>query len=143
MRCLVTSTYLYACESWTLTAGVLPQVTTHLIRRPCYQRGSPCQDPAGNWTTRRPVHREETQIAVVWTCLPFIRPGQNHFVRHSEREKRRRQGRQLKRWKDNIREWTVLEFGKCQRAVENREKWRKLVVNSSVVPQRPSRLRYR
>ena len=33
----------------------------------------------------------------------------------------RRQGRQKKRWKDNIREWTDLEFGKSQRAVENRE----------------------
>ena len=27
----------------------------------------------------------------------------------------------------NIREWTGLEFTKSQRAVENREKWRKLV----------------
>ena len=53
----------------------------------------------------------------------------------------RRQGRQRKRWEDNIREWTGLEFGKSQRAVENREKWRKLVVKSSVVPQRPSRFR--
>ena len=39
----------------------------------------------------------------------------------------RRQGRHKKRWEDNIREWTGLEFGKSQRAVENREKWRKLV----------------
>ena len=31
----------------------------------------------------------------------------------------RRQGRQRKRWEDNIREWTGLEFGKSQRAVEN------------------------
>ena len=53
----------------------------------------------------------------------------------------RRQGGQRKRWEDNIREWTGLEFGKSQRAVENREKWRKLVAESSVVPQRPSRLR--
>ena len=53
----------------------------------------------------------------------------------------RRQGRQRKRWKDNIRKWTGLEFGKSQRAVKNREKWRKLVAKSSVVPQRPSRLR--
>ena len=52
----------------------------------------------------------------------------------------RRQGRQRKRWEDNIREWTGLEFGRSQRAVENREKWRKLVEKSSVVPQRPSRL---
>ena len=53
----------------------------------------------------------------------------------------RRQGRQRKRWEDNIREWTGLELGKSQRAMENREKWRKLVAKSSVVPQQPSRLR--
>ena len=55
----------------------------------------------------------------------------------------RRQGRQKKKWEDNIREWTGLKSAKSQRAVENREKWRKLVVKSSVVPQRPSHLRDR
>ena len=44
----------------------------------------------------------------------------------------RRQGRQKKRWEDNIREWAGLEFMKSQRAVENREKRRKLVVLSHV-----------
>ena len=34
--------------------------------------------------------------------------------------------RQRKRWEDNNREWTGLKFGKSQKAVENREKWRKL-----------------
>ena len=53
----------------------------------------------------------------------------------------RRQGGQRKRWEHNIREWAGLEVGKSQRAVENREKWRKLVAKSSVVPQRPSQLR--
>ena len=53
----------------------------------------------------------------------------------------RRQGRQRKTWEDNIMEWTGLEFGKSQKAVENRGKWRKLVAKSSVVLQRPSRLR--
>ena len=33
----------------------------------------------------------------------------------------RRQGRQMKRWKENIREWTGQEFAKSQRAVENWE----------------------
>ena len=32
----------------------------------------------------------------------------------------RRKGRRRKRWEDNIREWTGLEFGKSQKAVENR-----------------------
>ena len=53
----------------------------------------------------------------------------------------RRQGRQRKRWENNIREWISLEFGKSQRAVENWGKWRKLVAKSSVVSQRSSRLR--
>ena len=44
----------------------------------------------------------------------------------------RRQGRERKTWED-IRERTGLEFGKSQRAVENREIWRKLVAKSSVV----------
>ena len=43
----------------------------------------------------------------------------------------------------NPREWTGMEFAKFQRAVANREKWTKLVAKSSVLPQRPSRLRDR
>ena len=35
----------------------------------------------------------------------------------------RRQGRQRKRWEDNIREWTGLELVRSQSAVENRENW--------------------
>ena len=50
--------------------------------------------------------------------------------------KGRRKGRQKKRWEDNIREWTGLEFGKSQRAMEKRGG--KLVVKSSAVPRRPS-----
>ena len=33
--------------------------------------------------------------------------------------------------------WPGLEFGKSQRSVENRVKWRKLVAKSSVVPHSP------
>ena len=55
----------------------------------------------------------------------------------------RRQCIKRKRCENIIRKWTSLEFAKSQRAVENREKWRKLVAKSSVVPQRPSRLRNR
>ena len=73
---------------------------------------------------------------MVWSCFPFIRSSQNHLARHSERGKK-------KRWEDSLREWTGLEFAKCQRAVEKREKWRKLVVKSSVVSQLTSRLRDR
>ena len=71
---------------------VLLQDTTHLIQRSCYQRGSPCQDPAGNQTTQRPPdHRKKTKTAVVWTCFPFTRSGQTHLAKHRERGKKARQ----------------------------------------------------
>ena len=76
---------------------------------------------------------------MVWTYLPFIVSSQTNLARHIERGKKTRQteeevGRQHKGM-------DRPEFGRSQRAVENREKWRKLVARSSVVPKRPSRLR--
>ena len=49
----------------------------------------------------------------------------------------RRQGRQKKRLEDNIRGMDGPEFAKSLRAVDNKGKWKKLVVKSSVVSQRP------
>ena len=62
MRSLVTSIFSYACESWTLTAELQRRIQAMEIRcyrkvlhisykDPCYQRRSPCPDPADNWTT--------------------------------------------------------------------------------------------
>ena len=36
-----------------------------------------------------PDDRKETQTAVACSCFPFIRSGQNHPARHSERGKKR------------------------------------------------------
>ena len=36
------------------------------------------------------THCKERQTAVVWSCFPFIRSGQNHRARHSERGKKTR-----------------------------------------------------
>ena len=55
----------------------------------------------------------------------------------------RRRGRQRKRWEDNIKEWTGLQWNIALQKAENREEWRKLVVKSTVVPQRSARLRDR
>ena len=102
MRSLVTYIFVYSCESCPHSRApkkntshgfeMLPKDTTYRIQRPCYQRESPYKDSAGNLTTWRPPDdRKETQTAVIWSCLPFIRSGQNHFARHSERGKRTRQ----------------------------------------------------
>ena len=55
---------------------------------------------------------------------------------------RRRRGRQRKRWED-IKEWTGIDWNIILRKAENREEWRKLVIKSTVVPQRAARLRDR
>ena len=82
------------------------------------------------------------QAEVVWTCLPCI-TGLAKTIFQDAVKGGRRQGRQKKRWDINIKEWTGLEFAKSQGAVENREKWRTVVMKSSVVPQQPLWLRDR
>ena len=114
---------------------VLLQDTTHLIQRPCYQRGSPCQDPHEDLLTI--VKRRKLQ----WYDHVSHSSGLAKTILQGTVKGGRRPGGQRKRWEDDIREWTGLEFSKSQRAVQNREIWRKLVAKSSVVPQRPSRLR--
>ena len=57
---------------------------------------SPCQDPAGNQTIRRPDDRKETQNTVAWSRLPFIRSGQKTILQGTVNGGRR-QGRQKKR----------------------------------------------
>ena len=78
---------------------------------------------------------------MLWTCPPvhqvWPKPSCNS-QRNGEEDMADRN-----KWEDNIREWTGLEFTKSNRAVENRKKWRKLVVKSSVVPWRPLQLRDR
>ena len=112
---------------------VLAQDTTHLIQRPYYQRRNPCQDPAGNRTTRRPPDREETQTAVVWTCLPFIRSGQNHLAGHGERGKKTRRTEK----EVGIQHQGIDRPG-VRQVPEGSGEQRKMeeTVKSSVVPQR-------
>ena len=105
---------------------VLPQNTTHLLQRPCYQRRSPCKDLAGNRTTRgAPDHRKETQTAVVWICLPFIRSGQNHLARHSERgeEDKADRGRGGKTTSGNGQAWSSASPRGQWRTGENGGNW--------------------
>ena len=117
---MVTSVFLCACESWTLTAElqriiVLPHDATHLIQRLLPTRKS------SNQTTHRPpelVKRRKLQ----WYGHVSRSSGLAKTILQGTVKGGRRQGRQRKRWEDNIREWTGLEFAKSQRAVENRKK---------------------
>ena len=76
---------------------VLPQDATHHIQRPCYQRRSPCQDPAGNWTTwGSPDDHKEMQTVMVWSCFPVhqVWPKPRHGERGKKRQTKEEVGRQ-------------------------------------------------
>ena len=47
---------------------------------------------------------------------------------------KRRKGNQKKRGKDNFKEWTGMDFASSTRAAEDRTRWKRIVVKSSVVP---------
>ena len=97
MRSLVTSIFLYACESWTLTAALHRRIQAVEMR--CYHKilHISNKDHVTNEEARAKIQQaigphedlltivKRLQTAVVWSCLPFIRSGQNHLARHSER----------------------------------------------------------
>ena len=111
------------CYRQTLCTQYKDHVTNKGVRAKIQQAIGPHED---HLTI---VKRRKLQ----WTCLPFIRSGQNHFTSHSERGKTIR--RTEEEVEDNIRKWTGLEFAKFQRVMKDSEKWRKLVVKSSSVPK--------
>ena len=89
---LVTFIFLYACDSWTLTSELKRRIQAMEMR--CYRKvlHISYKDHVTNEKDRAKIqHRKETQTAVVWSCFPFIRSGQNHLARHSERGKKTRQ----------------------------------------------------
>ena len=100
MRSLVTSMFLYACESWTLTVKLQRRIQAMEMR--CYRKilHISYKDHVTNKEVRAKIQqaarkpsddRKETQTAVVWSCFPLIRSGQNHLARHCERGKKTRQ----------------------------------------------------
>ena len=103
MRSLVTSIFLYACELWTLTAELQRRIQA--VEMWCYRKILPIlyKDHVTNKEIRAEIQQaigphedlltmvKRRKTAVVWTCLPFIRSGQNHLTRHSEKGKETRQ----------------------------------------------------
>ena len=153
MRSLVTSIFLYACESWILTAELQRRIQAMEMR--CYRRVLRVlyKDHVTNEEVCAEIQQaigphEDLLIIgkrrkLQWYGHDSRSSGLAKIILQGTVKGGRKQGRQRKRSEDNIREWTGLEFAKFQRAVKNREKWRKLVVKASAVPQRPSHLRNR
>ena len=150
MRSLVISIFLYACESWTLTPEL--ERRTHAFEMGCYRRllNISYKDHVTNEEVSRKIQAaiekyDELLTVVKKRKLRWF----GHVSRFSDLAKTILQGtvtgkrkgvRQKKRWEDNIKEWTGMDFASSTRAVENRKRWKGIVANSSVVPRRPSKV---
>ena len=146
MGSLVIFTFLHVCESWTLRVELQRRIEAMEMR--CYRKvlRISYKDHVTNEEVRAMIQQaigphEDFLTIVKRRKLQWY----GHVSRSSDLAKTilqgtvkggRRQGRERKKWEDSIRKWTGLEFGKSQRAVKNKEKWRKLIAKSSVVPQR-------
>ena len=151
MWTLILSTFLYACESWTLTAEIERRIQALEMR--CYRRllNISYKDYVTNEEVRkriqnaRGVHDDLLTMVKKWKLRWY-----GHISRSSDMAKTilqgtvkgaRRRGRQKKRWEDNIKEWMGMGFGDSLRAAEDREGWKGIVATSSVVPRWPPTLR--
>ena len=102
MRSLVISIFLYACESWTLTAvreknagfwgEKLPEAIEHFIWGPCYQWGGSQKEPNSHWRIlRTPDPGQETKAKMFWPCLKVFWFSKDNPTGHSERKQKQRQ----------------------------------------------------
>ena len=152
MRTLILSTFLYACESWTLTAEIERRIQAFEMR--CYRRllNISYKDHVTNEGVRNRI--QNNTIGMHDDLLTMVKKRKLRWYGHISRSSgmpktvlqgavkgARRRGRQKKRWEDNIKEWTGMEFGDSMRAAEDREGWEDIVATSSVVPRRPPRFR--
>ena len=137
MCSLVTSIFLYACETWTLTAELQRRIQVMEMRCYCKILCISYKDHVSNEEVHAKIQQairlQDDLLTTIkrrklqWYDQVSCSSGLAKTILQGTVKGGKRQGRQRKRWEDNIREWTGLEFGKSQRAVENRGKWRKLV----------------
>ena len=153
MRSLAMSVFLYACETWTMTTDIEGRIQASEIR--CFRKflGISYRDHITNEEVKA---RFGNAIGSYEDLLTSVKRRKlkwyGHVTRPSGLAKTilqgtvqggSRKGRQRKRWEDNIKAWTGLEWNIQLRKAENPKEWRKLVVKSTVMPQRSARLRDR
>ena len=120
MRTLILSTFLYVCESWTLTAEIERRIQALEMR--CFRRllNISYKDHVTNEEVR---NRIQNAIGVHDDLLTMVKKRKLRWYGHISRSSgmaktilqgtvkgARRRGRQKKRWEDNIKKWTGMGF---------------------------------
>ena len=102
MRSLAMSIFLYACESWTLTAELEKRIQAFEMR--CYRRlmNISYKDHVTKEDVRRNIQAaigkydelltsvKTTETMVVWTCLKLLWLSKDNSAGHSARKKKKR-----------------------------------------------------
>ena len=117
MRTLILSTFLYACESWTLTAEIERRIQA--LEKRCYRTllNISYKDHVKNEEVRNRiqnaigVHDEEKKRKLRWYGHISRASGMAKTILQGTLKGARRRGRQKKIWEDNIKEWTEMGFG--------------------------------
>ena len=142
LRALVMSIFLYACESWTLTAKLQRRIES--LEMKCYRRllGISYRDHVTNESIRRTITQHIGQhddlLTVVkkrklqWYGHVTRSNGLSKTILQGTVEGGRRRGRQRKKWSDNVKEWTGMSFADSQAACHNRQNWAEVVKSSAV-----------
>ena len=147
MHSLVLSTFLYACESWTLTADIQRRIQVMEMR--CFRRLLNINyiDHITNEEVKRRIRLEIGQYEEFLSTVKKRKPKwYGHVTRASGLSKTimegtvrggRKRGGQRKRWEHNISEWTNLSSAETLRLAVDRSRWRKVVSKAMMAPLRP------
>ena len=136
MCSIVISIFLYACESWTLTAQLEKRIQA--FERRCHRKL--LNISYKDQVTNEEVHRKiQAAIGEYDEFLTMVKKQKLSWLGHVSRSSglaktilqgtvngKRKRGRQKKRWEDNIKEWTRMDFASLTRTAEDRTRWKVL-----------------
>ena len=134
MRALVITIFLYACETWTLTAELQRRIQSLEFR--CFRKilGISYKDRITNEQVRKTIITHigpyEYLLATVkrrklkWYGHVTRSDGLTKVILQGTVEGSRRRGRPKKSWIDNIADWTGKSFAETQTMTHNRQEWR-------------------
>ena len=141
------SIFLYACESWTLTADLQRRIQAMEMR--CYRRllNISYTEHITNVEVRNRIERAigpyEDLLTTVkrrklkWYGHVSRSSGLSKTIMQGTVKGGRRRGGQRKRWEDNIKDWTCLRAAQSLRVSKDRNGWREVVRRSVMAPLRP------
>uniref|UniRef100_A0A8D9FJ87 Craniofacial development protein 2 n=1 Tax=Cacopsylla melanoneura TaxID=428564 RepID=A0A8D9FJ87_9HEMI len=139
LKTYVYSVMSYGCESWTLDETTSKRITS--FENWCYRRMLKIswKDKVTNTEVLRRIGKRKFELLKIVKQRKLAYAG--HVMRESSGrllteimdgkiDGRRAQGRQRRKWVDDIKEWTKLPtYGKVKRLAEDRVKWKEIIHN--------------